>query len=117
MQRKNVGILRGGRDPWFDLSIKSGEFVRRSLDKLDFNINDIWISKDGIWHKRGFEVLPVKALEQLDTVLNVLPLETYADIQRDLERISVPYVGPASVQALLAVNRNLTREILASEIN
>ncbi len=114
MARTTVGVLRGGTSAEYDLSLKSGAHILNSLSEDDFDTRDIFIDKGGMWHSRGIPVTPLRALTQLDVVLNALHGGVGEDgtVQRILEQSGVPYVGSRPIQSALSLDKTRAAEVL-----
>lgn len=104
--KKRIAVLRGGYDPAYDLSMKSGKAILESLSALGYTTKDIVISKKGEWLSQGFVRTPEQALLDVDSVfLSVHGIcgENGA-IQRILERLRMPYTGSNSFATSIATN-------------
>ncbi|MBV9159443.1 MAG: ATP-grasp domain-containing protein [Candidatus Kaiserbacteria bacterium] len=114
MTRVIVGILRGGTSREYDLSLKTGAAMMRALPEEKYETRDILIDKSGLWHLRGMPSTPVRALSQVDVVLNALHGGVGEDgsVQRLLERSGTPYAGSRPLPSGLALNKVRAREIL-----
>lgn len=117
MTRTIVGIIRGGTSGEYALSLKTGAEMMRALPEERYDVRDILIDKSGLWHLRGQPSTPVRALSQLDVVLNAVHGGIGEDgtIQRMLERASVPYAGSRPLQSGLSLNKIRARELLRRE--
>lgn len=84
------------------------------LPEEKYDLRDILISRDGTWHMRGVPVTPVRALSQVDVILNALHGGVGEDgtVQRILERTGVPYAGSRSMPSGLALNKIRARDLL-----
>lgn len=50
MQKKNVGIIFGGKSTEHEVSLQSAKNIVDAIDKDKFNVTLIGIDKNGIWH-------------------------------------------------------------------
>lgn len=109
-----VGILRGGTSSEYDLSLKTGAAMLLALPEETYETRDILIDKRGTWHLRGMPADPMRALSQVDVVLNALHGGIGEDgtVQRILERAGVPYTGARAHGAALSLNKIRAREVL-----
>ena len=115
MTRTIVGVLRGGTSNEYALSLKTGGAMIAALPEEKYDVRDILIDKSGMWHVRGTPSTPVRALSQIDVVLNALHGGVGEDgtVQRILEQSGVPYTGSRALPSAMALNKIRAREILA----
>jgi D-alanine-D-alanine ligase len=112
-----VGVLRGGPSSEYDVSLKTGASVlsgfahEKFADK--YQAQDIFISKDGIWHISGAPVSPQKAIHEFDVLWNAMHGEYGEDgkIQSFLDHHMVPYTGSRTLGSALGMNKVLAKEI------
>lgn len=113
--RIKVAVLRGGPSEGYEHSLKSGAHVLKVLRELPENYEplDIFISRDGEWHREGLVESPEQALRHVDVAWNALHGRYGEDgqIQRILESLKVPYTGSDALPASLSYNKHLTKEI------
>jgi len=112
--KKRVAVLRGGPSSEYDVSMKSGSGVLEALQDSQFTTKDILISKRGEWIVQGFVKSPQQALMDIDVVFIALHGAYGEDgsVQRELERLSIPYTGSNSYASSVAMNKLLTKEYL-----
>ncbi|MDQ3014942.1 MAG: D-alanine--D-alanine ligase [bacterium] len=110
MNKLRVGVLRGGPSSEYDVSLKTGAAVLQHMPE-QFHAHDIFISKDGIWHKDGFERSPDRALSHIDVVFNALHGEFGEDgkVQKILDHISIPYTGSKAYESAIGMNKVLSK--------
>lgn len=108
-----IGVIRGGPSSEYDVSIKSGSSVLKSLGETHRPI-DIFISQDGKWHIQGVERSPERILKTVDVVFNALHGEFGEDgkVQEILDHHGVPYTGSDKYSSAIAMNKHLTKEKL-----
>ena len=113
MSRTIVGVLRGGTSSEYDLSLKTGAAMISALPEERYDPRDIFIDKRGLWHARGVAVTPLRALSQVDVVLNALHGGGGEDgtVARLLERAGIPYAGSRPLAAGLALNKARARQL------
>ena len=109
-----VGILRGGPSNEYDVSLRTGDNVIKSLPEK-YLATDILISKEGEWHTGGFRREPVSVLSQVDVIFNALHGKYGEDgkVQKLLETYGVPFTGSASLPSSLAISKAASRKILS----
>lgn len=110
-----VAVLRGGVGDEHEISLKTGLNVLRRLEHSGHRPIDIYIDRTGVWHLRGTPMAPSRALTSADVVFNGLHGHYGEDgtVQRELERLGVPYTGPKPLGASLAMNKVLAKEMVA----
>ncbi len=106
-----VGVLRGGPSREHEVSLKSGAAILANLPEERFAARDIYIDKSGQWHDRGRLTSPERVLRQIDVALIGLHGEYGEDgeVQRLLERFSVPYAGADSFGSYLAMHKVMAK--------
>ncbi len=111
-----VAVLRGGPSTEYDASLKTGEHVlsilRAQSDKFD--PQDIFISRDGVWHVRGVATTPDKVLKHTDVVFNALHGAYGEDgqVQQLLAAHRIPHTGSEALSSALAMQHHLMRSRL-----
>lgn len=115
MLKIRVGVLRGGLSSEYDISLLTGGNVLRNLNDEKYTPLDIFISRDGVWHLRGFEIEPSRALEQVDVVFNALHGGYGEDgkVQSLLEVFHKPYTGSQALPSSTTLNKSIARKRLA----
>ena len=117
MSKTVVAVLRGGPSSEYDVSIKSGSTVLRHLEQSPLNEKyqpvDVLISRDGQWHRDGYERPPARALAGADVIFNALHGQFGEDggVQKILDDISVPYTGSQAFASAVGMNKLLTKKI------
>ena len=117
-----VAVLRGGVGDEHDVSLKTGFNVLRRLDALGksgktYRPLDVYIDRTGVWYVRGLPMLPARALQTVDIVFNALH-GTYGEdgsVQRELERLGIPYTGSNAFASGVAMNKAVTKAMLADQ--
>jgi D-alanine-D-alanine ligase len=111
MPKLQVGVLRGGPSQLYDASLKTGAVILRAMPE-PYQAHDIFVSKNGIWHREGFERTPDRALSGVDVVFNAMHGEFGEDgkVQKILDTLGVPYTGSDAVASALAMNKNLAKK-------
>jgi D-alanine-D-alanine ligase len=114
MTRTVVGVLRGGTSSEYNLSLKTGAAMMQALPVEKYEVRDILIDRSGMWHLRGAPSTPVRAITQVDVILNALHGGVGEDgtVQRILERSGTPYAGSRGLASAMALNKIRSRDIL-----
>lgn len=112
MAKLNIGVIRGGVGPEYDVSLQTGGAVLRALPIEKYIPHDILITKDGVWHMNGFPVTMDKIARNLDVVFNGLhgPYGEDGGLQRDLEQFGMKYTGSSVFPSALAMNKLFAKE-------
>jgi D-alanine-D-alanine ligase len=111
MSKLRVAVLRGGPSSEYYISLKSGAHVLQQLPEK-YQPLDIFISRDGTWHREGFERTPDKALQNVDVVFNALHGQYGEDgkVQKILEHLGIPFTGSAAFPSSMAMNKVLLKK-------
>ena len=109
-----VAVLRGGPSSGYESSLKTGEHILSALRDISetYEPLDIFISKDGEWHRGGLVHEPHRALEHVDVVWNALHHGLYGEdgqVQRILESLQIPFTGSSTVASALAMNKDMAK--------
>ncbi|MCC2630265.1 MAG: D-alanyl-alanine synthetase D-alanine-D-alanine ligase [Candidatus Paceibacter sp.] len=115
MHKLRVAVLRGGPSSEYDVSLKSGGTILKHMPEK-YLAHDILISKNGVWHRDGFERSPDRALSHIDVVFNAMHGEYGEDgkVQRILDGLNIRYTGSNSTASALAMNKHLTKKAFQS---
>lgn len=107
MSKINIGVLRGGKSDMYEASLKSGASVIKNLSKEKYNVTDVFISDENIWHINGLEVTPFDSVLRFDAIFNALhgKYGSEGNIQHHLESSGVRFTGPGSFSAIWSKNR------------
>jgi UDP-N-acetylmuramate--alanine ligase len=122
-----VGFLFGGASSEHCVSLMSAREIFNSLDKAFYQIQMIYITTDGFWHRIDSidEPLPekrsssrispeiVEELSRCDVVIPVLhgPQGEDGMTQAFLKTLGVPYVGCSYTSGALCMNKVWTKQI------
>jgi D-alanine-D-alanine ligase len=93
------------------VSLRTGAAILANLPDDRYSTRDIYIDKQGEWHDRGRVTSPERVLRQLDVVLLGLHGEYGEDgeVQKLLERFSIPYAGADSFGSYLAMHKLMSK--------
>lgn len=110
-----VGVLRGGPSGEYEISLQTGANVLKNLGE-QYIPQDIFISRDGIWHLGGVGKAPDKILQQVDVVWNALHGSYGEDgkVQKILESFDVPFTGSLSFPSSIGINKELSKKLFLS---
>lgn len=115
MNKKRVGVLRGGPSSEYEVSLKTGKSVIANLTDR-YEVLDILISKDGIWHYQGIPVKPENIFKKVDVIFNALHGAYGEDgtVQKLLDLFKVPYTGSTALASAVGMNKLLSKKIFKS---
>lgn len=118
MIRKKVGVLRGGTSSEYEVSLKTGQSVIDSLNNTShlankYEVIDIFINKDGVWHYLGVPISPEKVFKKVDIIFNGLHGSYGEDgtVQKLLDYFNVPYTGSTALASAVGMNKLLSKKI------
>ena len=112
MSKKRVGVLRGGPSTEYEVSLKTGKSVMDNLaDRYD--VLDIFIDKDGVWHYLGTPITPDKVFKKVDVIFNALHGAYGEDgtVQKLLDTFGIPYTGSTALASAVGMNKVLSKKI------
>lgn len=114
MIRTVVGVVRGGTSSEYPFSLKTGAALIAALPEEKYDVRDIFIDRNGTWYLYGTPTTPVRALTQIDVVLNALHGGAGEDgtLQRLLVRAGIPFSGSDARGVSLALHKARARERL-----
>lgn len=124
MRKIKVLILCGGISNERDVSILSGENIEKSLDRNKFIISKVLINSNNVWEKtvakQKIKYNPVSCLEKEKP--NVIFLALHGKdgedgkIQSLCEMFKIPYTGSGVLASALAMNKEMSYNILSSKL-
>jgi D-alanine-D-alanine ligase len=112
MSKKRVGVLRGGPSSEYEVSLKSGKSVIDCLSDK-YEVLDIFISKEGIWHFLGLPIEPKNVFKKVDVIFNALHGAYGEDgtVQKLLEYYNIPYTGSTALASAIGMNKVLSKHV------
>lgn len=116
MYKTRVAVLRGGPSAEYEISLQTGSAVLRNLPE-EYHGIDIFIDKNGLWHRSGMETSPYQALKNVDVVFNALHGGYGEDgkLQRTLESFKVPYTGSRTLPSAISIDKILAKDVFRHE--
>ena len=117
MALPRVAVLRGGMSNEYDVSLKTGASVCRSLQEMGYPYKDITITRSGEWLDSGRVRSPEQALLGIDVVFIALHGEHGEDgrIQRYLSNHHIPYTGSRGLASATALNKAFTKRLVTTQ--
>jgi D-alanine-D-alanine ligase-like ATP-grasp enzyme len=104
INKKRVGVLRGGEGDHYDKSLKDGGEVILCIRE---NLADRWqpldilIDKNNVWHAGGIPIQPTELINKVDVVWNA----THPAFSQTLRNLNIPFVGSGSFGSTLGESR------------
>lgn len=107
MHRPRVGVLRGGPSREYEPSLETGRNIISSIPEDDFDVSDIFISKDGVWHLNGVPIAETEVAERFDVLFNALHGQYGEDgtLQGLLDSLNARYTGSGKLASSMAINK------------
>ena len=113
MSKLRVAVLYGGRSGEHEISLRSAESIIAAMDPARYEVQRIFISKDGHWEPRALSPDPA-ANPGIDVVFPVLHGTFGEDgtIQGLLELAGLPYVGAGVLGSAVSMDKEFTKRLL-----
>lgn len=113
--KPRIAVIRGGAPEGYDSSLEAGGHVLAVLGEMPekYKPIDIFVSKEGEWHREGLVHEPHRALGHVDIAWNLIPLrnENGLHARRLLENLKIPSVGSGLAASVLAGNRDAVKRL------
>lgn len=109
MQRLRIGVLRGGEGEHHEHSMKEGaRLISFFLNNLPskYNIYDVYVDRNNIWHMYGIPVNPVSLSHKLDIIWDV----SHPSVSHVLDDLPLSKVKAPGFFHTISNNENLLRE-------
>ncbi len=133
-RKKTLGLVFGGVSCEHEISLRSARFVSEALDRSLYNVHYFGIDKEGKWISgtEAKEILENRAVVSSENCCSIFEMVnafkecdlfvpilhgTYGEdgtIQGFFEMLGKPYVGPDHRSAALAMDKVLTKRVVAS---
>jgi D-alanine-D-alanine ligase len=112
MSKKKVGVLRGGPSSEYEVSLKTGKSVMDNLVDR-YEVLDIFIDKEGIWHYLGTPIKPEHVFKKVDVIFNALHGAYGEDgtVQKLLDYFKIPYTGSTALASAVGMNKVLSKHV------
>ncbi len=109
-----VGVVRGGTNEEYEVSLASGGAVLSALRKKpeEYLPVDILVTKDGTWHVSGAPADIAKVFHNVDVCVNCMKGESGEDgsVQKKFEEAGIPYTGSSAFSSLSTLNKSIAKE-------
>ncbi|MCO4763784.1 MAG: hypothetical protein KC502_19885, partial [Myxococcales bacterium] len=126
-----VAVLHGGPSSEHDISVVTARGVIQSFRNAGHTALSVWVDRDGLWHFAGSDAdagVSVAAPKSVPAALATLAEGgvdqcflafhgTYGEdgrVQGALELAGIPYTGSGVTATALAMDKPLTRRVMAS---
>lgn len=111
VNKYRIGVLRGGPSREYNHSLTSGAHVLSTMPEK-FDAHDIFIDKSGIWHYRGIEIEPKRALSMHDVIFNTISGDYGEDgrLHDYLDSHALRYTGSKSASSRLSWNKFTSKQ-------
>lgn len=109
MDKKTVGVLRGGTEgDYYESLREGGEVIAHIFENLDerFRVTDIFIDREGVWHLNGLQIEPEMLREKVDLVWNT----AHHSLANTLEELSIPTINISALNSLLRNDSGILAE-------
>jgi|SRR5579863_3490297 len=112
MQRLRVAVLCGGRSGEHEVSIRSAESIIAAMDPARYEVQRIFITKEGRWQPRAISPEP-DGNPGIDVVFPALHGTFGEDgtVQGLLELAGLPYVGPGVLASAVAMDKDVMKRL------
>lgn len=107
-----VGVVRGGTGNHYEESLASGAFLISNLPKNLYQVIDIFIDKNGVWHIGGLPTRHETLKSKVDVVWNALHGFYGEDgkLTQLLENMGIPHTGSNMLSSAILSNYKLAKE-------
>jgi len=112
MQRLRVAVLCGGRSGEHEVSLNSADSIIAAMDPARYEVERIFITKDGRWQPRAISPEP-DGNPGIDVVFPALHGTFGEDgtMQGLLELAGLPYVGPGVLASAVAMDKDVMKRL------
>ncbi len=113
----HIGVIRGGAGSGYEESLCSGAAVLSALEgalvEREWQAHDIFIDREGTWHRAGVARSQERSLRMLDVAVNALHGEGGEDgaLARTLESFGVVHTGTEASSASALADRGRSRAL------
>src|SRR5271170_1235427 len=112
MQRLRVAVLCGGRSGEHEVSINSAESIIAAMNPVRYEVQRIFITKEGRWQPRAISPEP-DGNPGIDVVFPALHGTFGEDgtVQGLLELAGLPYVGPGVLASAVSMDKEVMKRL------
>lgn len=111
MHMIRVGVVRGGTGNQYAESLATGAFVLKNLPRDRYEVLDIFLDREGVWHLSGRVLSPERLKLRVDVIWNALHGFYGEDgkLQQFLDALGVPYIGSGALSSAVSQNGKLLK--------
>src|SRR5262245_53709713 len=112
MPKLKVAVLYGGRTGEHDVSVRSAESILAAIDRERYDVERIFITRDGHWEPRAISPQP-GANPGIDVVFPVLHGTFGEDgtVQGLLDLADLPYVGAGVLGSAVSMDKEVMKRL------
>lgn len=110
-KRKKIGILRGGPEESYDLSLKNaGKIFTHIYEHLShaWEPVDIFVDREGVWHLKGLPINPSQLVHKIDLIWNT----AHPSLAHTLKNLSIPHISTGHFSSAFEKSRLMLRDHL-----
>lgn len=110
--RTRISVVRGGPSSEYNVSLRTGEHVLKNLDQEKYHVNDVVLTRDGVWYINGARANFAQIAEQTDVVFNAMHGEFGEDgkAQQLFQSFGLPHTGSDSVASAIGMHKELSKD-------
>lgn len=108
-----IGVLMGGPSSEYEVSLNTGGNIIKNLDKDNYDVLSVRISKEGEWYFNNLKINPETILNGIDLAFIAMHGEYGEDgqIQSILEQHDKPYTGSGKFSSQIAMNKHQSKKL------
>ena len=112
-KKTRVAVLYGGRSGEHEISLRSAESIIQAMDPARYEVERIFITKEGRWEPRAISPDPA-ANAGIDVVFPVLHGTFGEDgtVQGLLELAGLPYVGAGVLASSVSMDKDMMKRLM-----
>lgn len=110
--RTRISVVRGGPSTEYQVSLRTGETVLKHLDREKYDVNDVVLTRDGVWYINGVRANFAQIAERTDVVFNAMHGEFGEDgkAQQLFNAFGLPHTGSDSVASAVGMHKALAKD-------
>lgn len=110
--RTRISVVRGGPSSEYHVSLRTGDSVLKNLDQSKYHVNDVVLTRDGVWYINGVRANFAQVAEQTDVVFNAMHGEFGEDgkAQQLFQSFGVPHTGSDAISSAIGMHKGMAKE-------